>query len=64
MNWESILITLGICVAFGGPFVVNKMFLKTAKAAIKPKPTVNYVPDHIDKYGNVVMRRENYHTKA
>jgi len=56
MNWETILTVLGICVAFSGPFMVNKMFPSTAKA-IKPKPSSVYLPHHIDEYGDVIMTK-------
>lgn len=53
--WESILTALGICVALSGPFIAHKMFPATAKA--KSKSIEAYVPDHIDRWGNIVMRK-------
>ncbi len=52
--WDNFLTVLGICVAFGGIFIVNRMFPNPAKAK-KEKPVARYVPHHIDEYGNVVM---------
>ena len=57
MDWESILTILGICVAFGSPFVVNWMFSIPAKATQKQSDSY-YVPHHIDANGDVVMSRK------
>jgi len=53
--WDSILTVLGLTIAFGGSILISKYWpsLTLGKVATGEQ----WIPDYIDSYGNVVMRK-------
>jgi len=58
MDWNTFWTVVGLLVALSGAFIIDKLFPTLTAKAMK-QPVENYVPDHIDRLGNIVMRKKN-----
>ena len=56
-DWNSFWTVFGICVAFGGALLLDRMFPNIANKPVM-KVQEEYVPNYIDRVVNVVMKKK------
>ena len=59
VDWNSFWTVLGICGTFAGAIILDKMFPNMVTKHIQKQPIDSYyVPDYIDRVGDIVMKRK------
>lgn len=57
LDWNSFWSVFGICVAFGGALLLDRMYPNMVTKQEQPIDSY-YIPDYIDHIGNVIMKKK------